>query len=68
MATRYRFDRDYDHPVRPSVDIAYKAGQEVIIPDAHAVAADQAGAGTRLPREAPERGTGQTFEADAARG
>lgn len=48
MAVRYRFKKDWDHSVKYGVDVAYKAGTEDLIPEAHADAADAAGAGERV--------------------
>lgn len=51
MPVRYRFNKDYDHRVSSRVDVAYKKGMEDTIPEAHADAADEAGAGERLSAE-----------------
>jgi hypothetical protein len=55
MAVRYKFDKDFDFPVRTEQGhvqaiVAYKSGAEHLIPDAHAEKADSAGAGQRLDR------------------
>jgi hypothetical protein len=51
MPKRVRFTRDYDHPVDPRTDVAYKAGSELLVPSAHADAAVAAGAADILPRQ-----------------
>ena len=43
MSKCVRFLVDYDHQVRRGVTIAYKAGMEMSVPDAHARAALAAG-------------------------
>lgn len=53
MSKTVEFTRDYDHPVRFGVDLAYKAGCTLSIPEAHAEAAVKAGAG-RIVQDARE--------------
>lgn len=50
MATWFKFTKDFDFTPRPNVDIAYRAGQTVYIPDPHAEAAEKAKAGERVER------------------
>lgn len=50
MPVWFRFDRPYDFRVKAGVDIAYPAGFASLIPDAHAMAAEAAGAGRRIAR------------------
>jgi hypothetical protein len=50
MARRVRFARDFDYRVKQNVIVAYKRGQEIMIPDAHAAAAEAVGA---IKGEAP---------------
>jgi len=44
-----RFTKDYDHPVRYGVDVAYKKGMELGIPEAHYEAAKAKGAVEDIP-------------------
>ena len=50
MAAWFRFDRSFDFRVKPGVEVAYLAGMVLLIPDAHAEAADAAKAGERIER------------------
>ena len=53
MAVWYRFDRPFDFVVKRGVEVAYLAGMVLLIPDAHAAAADAVKAGhrTRKPEQ-----------------
>jgi hypothetical protein len=49
MAVKYRFSKDFDFRVNARTDVAYKKGDEtVLIPEAHAARADEAGVGQRV--------------------
>lgn len=48
MAVKYRFTKNFDCPVGERARRAYKAGMEMLIPEAHADAADKASAGERI--------------------
>lgn len=43
MAQKVKFAKDYDYRAGPRIEVAYKKGQEVLIPDAHYEAAKAAG-------------------------
>lgn len=69
MATGYKFTRNYDHPINSYTDKAYRAGQTLLIPEAHADGADAAKAGERLAKEQVRDFAGQQDESpDAERG
>ena len=53
MACWYRFSKPFDFVVKRGVEIAYPAGMEKLVPEAHAKAADAARAGQRIPK--PEK-------------
>lgn len=55
MRAKFRFTRDFDYPVRPGVEIAYRAGSELVIPKEHAEAAQAAGAGDFLEEPAEDK-------------
>ncbi len=63
MPVRFTFTRDHDHPVGYGIDVSYKAGTTVLVPEAHADGAEAAKAGTR---EKPSDGKGQKPKGEGA--
>jgi hypothetical protein len=62
MAQKVKFTKDFDHRANARVEIAYKRGQEVLIPEAHYEAAKAAGA-----VEAPAETKAEEPKAEAKR-
>lgn len=71
MRQKFRFTKDFDYRIDTRREVGYRAGEELIIPQAHADAAVAAGVGEFVdaPEEAqkPIDGTAPKAETEGAK-